>query len=243
MFAVQFTLYRILERFTLDPLADARIPFARTTIEAAQAYMPFGSGMGTFVPVYAMFEKPENLIANTYANRAHNDVLELWLETGALGLGLMGVFAIWFILRSLEIWRRAPFGVREIDQFLARAASLIVILLIAHSLVDYPLRTGAMMAIMAFACALMIEPLVEAESRVRAEPQDRPDRVQHPGPPRAEPEVRLPATARPSPPPVTMSEAPAAAPRPKIERWAQDIEWPEEWRKPPKERDPGADEN
>ena len=77
IFAAQFALYRIMERFVTDPLQDARIPFARTTIEAAQAYMPFGSGMGTFVPVYAMFEKPQDLIANVYANRAHNDFLEL----------------------------------------------------------------------------------------------------------------------------------------------------------------------
>ena len=82
MFASQFALYRIMERFSTDQLEDSRIVFARNTIEAAKAYMPLGSGMGTFVPVYGMFEKPEDALLDAYVNRAHNDVLELWLEFG-----------------------------------------------------------------------------------------------------------------------------------------------------------------
>ncbi len=38
------------------------------------------------------------------------------------------------------------------------AVGTVVGLLIAHSVVDYPLRTGAMMAVFAFACALLTEP-------------------------------------------------------------------------------------
>ena len=37
LLVVQFGLYRVLERFAVDPLADGRIPFARNTIEAALA--------------------------------------------------------------------------------------------------------------------------------------------------------------------------------------------------------------
>ena len=85
MFAVQYALYRILERFADDPLQDARLAFARNTIAAAKAFMPFGSGVGTFVPVYARFERPEDALLDTYANRAHNDILEVWLEAGVRG--------------------------------------------------------------------------------------------------------------------------------------------------------------
>ena len=163
IFSAQYALYGIMERFAKDTLEDARFAFTRNTIEAAIAYMPFGSGLGTFVPVYAMFEKPRDLIVGAYANHAHNDVLELWLTTGVLGLPLLGMFLAWAALRSFEIWRSAPpRGADGLDWSLVRAATLMIALLVAHSFVDYPLRTGAMMAVMAFACALLIEPPPEA---------------------------------------------------------------------------------
>jgi O-antigen ligase len=163
IFSAQYALYGIMERFSKDQLDDARFAFNRNTIEAALANMPFGSGLGTFVPVYAMFEKPRDLIVNTYANHAHNDILELWLTTGVLGLPLLGMFLAWVALRSFEIWRSAPpHGADGLDWSLVRAATLAIALLVAHSFVDYPLRTGAMMAVLAFACALLIEPPPEA---------------------------------------------------------------------------------
>jgi O-antigen ligase len=165
-FAIQFTLYRIMERFAFDPLEDGRIRFARRTIEAAKAYMPLGSGMSTFVPVYATFERPADTLAGAYANHAHNDILELWLEAGVAGASLGGLFAIWLVLRAVAIWRREPgSGMLEIDRHLARAATMVAALLVAHSLVDYPLRTGAMMAMMAFACALFLQQPIGSESK------------------------------------------------------------------------------
>ena len=120
--------------------------------------------LGTFVPVYPMFEKPEGA-SPAYVNHAHNDILEVWLETGVLGLVLMGLFAVWLVRRSVAIWRSTPpDGASDLDWSLARAATIVIGLIIAHSFVDYPLRTGAMMAIMAFACALLIEPPVGAEA-------------------------------------------------------------------------------
>jgi O-antigen ligase len=153
---VQFALYRVLARFNTDPLDDLQL--ARTTIEAAWAYMPFGAGMGTFVPVYGMFEKPQELIAHTYIDHAHNDILELWLETGIFGIALMGAFAAWFVARAVKIWRHGSIGTNEFDRSLARAATIAVALIIAQSFVDYPLRTAAMTAILAFTCGLMVAP-------------------------------------------------------------------------------------
>ena len=62
IFAVQFALYRIMQRFAVDPLEDARLRFTEITLTAAKAYFPFGSGMGTFPPVYAMFEQPQDAL-------------------------------------------------------------------------------------------------------------------------------------------------------------------------------------
>ena len=95
LFGAQFALYRIMDRFAADPLSDARLVFARNTWAAALSFLPFGSGLGSFVPVYQFFEKPQDALVDVYANRAHNDLLEVWLETGVVGLALMAVFAVW----------------------------------------------------------------------------------------------------------------------------------------------------
>jgi O-antigen ligase len=223
MFAGQFALFRIMERFSPDQLEGTRIVFARNTIEAAKAFMPFGSGMGTFIPVYAMFEKPEDALLNAYANRAHNDIIELWLEAGAAGLVLMGLFLGWLAVASWKLWRRAGAGASGIDLLLARAATMIVALLIAHSFVDYPLRTSAMMAFMAFACGLLVAP---PPSTASEPPAGRP------GATRRAPSKRAAARAPEAPPrsPVPASAAPSA--NTPGERWGQGVEWPEEWRSP-----------
>jgi O-antigen ligase len=151
-------LFRLLHRFDVDPLADARVVFARNTILAAKTLMPVGAGLGAFVPVYASFEQPSDLLPGAYVNHAHDDLLELWLETGVVGPLLLCVFLYWLVRRAARAWGPSESGAAAIDQSLRRAAILLIALLFCHSLVDYPLRTGAMMAMLAFACALLIDP-------------------------------------------------------------------------------------
>src|SRR5580700_2272990 len=228
---VQFALYRVLARFNADPLDDARLQFARTTIEAAWAYMPFGAGMGTFVPVYAMFERPQDLFVHVYVNRAHDDILELWLETGIFGIALMGAFVAWFVSRAAKIWRHGSVGANEFDRSLARAATIAVVLIVTHSFLDYPLRTAAMTAIFAFACGLMVETLGvddrAKERRVRASF----DATAH----GALPRLTAVSPAAASPPAVAAHLEPAPShenpPRQRPARWGDDVEWPEAWRK------------
>jgi O-antigen ligase len=227
---VQFALYRILARFNADPLDEVRLQFARTTIEAAWAYMPFGAGMGTFVPVYGMFEKPQDLFAHAYINHAHDDILELWLETGIFGMTLMGAFAAWFISRTAKIWRYASVGVNEFDRSLARAATIAVALIITHSFLDYPLRTAAMTAMLAFACGLMVEALGvdnrAKERRARAS-FDTATQVETP-------RLMAVSAAAASPPAAAADQEPASSyqpPRQRPARWGDDVEWPEAWRR------------
>jgi O-antigen ligase len=225
---VQFALYRVLARFNTDPLDDLRLQFARSTIEAAWAYMPFGAGMGTFVPVYGMFEKPQDLFAHAYVNHAHDDILELWLETGIFGIALMGAFAAWFVSRAIRIWRYAAVGSNEFDRSLARAATIAVALIVIHSFLDYPLRTAAMTAILAFACGLMVETLgVDDRAKLRrAHPSF--DTAEHAAP-------RVMAAPPAAWPPAIAADREAARsdqpPRQRPARWGNDVEWPEAWRK------------
>lgn len=225
MLIVQFGLYRILGRFA-DPLADARMTFARNTIRAATAFMPFGTGIGTFVPVYGMFERTNDLLANAYANHAHNDLLESWLETGILGPLLMVLFCIWLGGGCVRLWRKSQPHRSAFDLLLARAATIAIGLLLVHSLVDYPLRTGAMMAIFAFCCALLIDPWPGSGDTFAPEEESR-HRALPPLPAEA-----LGVSPGSAPVPAGITESPPLRPNPGTGRWGEDIEWPQEWRKP-----------
>jgi hypothetical protein len=137
------------------------------------------------------------------------------------------MFVVWLALRSLEIWRKPPAYASELDWNLTRAATMVVALLVVHSFFDYPLRTGAMMAVMAFACALLIEPAVtEMESRqelrtsAKMTRHRRTRKMEHASPQKP--------TSLPAPSSLGSSEAFLPA----EQRWGADAGWPEEWIKP-----------
>jgi O-antigen ligase len=226
--SMQFAVYRILGRFATDPLENARTVFAHNTITAAKAFMPFGSGSGSFVPVYQLFEQPSDTIANTYANHAHDDVLELWLETGLFGPILLTLFVIWFVFASLRLWRR-PSMVSAFDCTLARAATIVIALLLTHSVVDYPMRTEAIMALFAVCCAFMIEPLKDAEEGVKFAASLERYLVQRKAGSGANAAAASPglSSARPATP---LAGGGALVPAREARRWGGEIEWPDEWR-------------
>jgi O-antigen ligase len=120
--------------------------------------MPFGAGVGTFVPVYQLFETPQLYIAQAHINRAHNDLAELALESGVFGVIVLFGLVIWWLRRGGRVWRRSLPAQREIDLLLPRAASIMIFVPLLHSLVDYPLRTAAIGALVAVGSALLLTP-------------------------------------------------------------------------------------
>ncbi len=138
-------------------LGDAtRLQMARITFEAALAYFPLGSGFGTFVPVFGMFQGPASAFMN-YVNHAHDDWLELWLEGGVPAALLMLAFLAWYVSALRPIWRRNSEEPLQALLF-RRSGSIVIALLLLHSLVDYPLRTIAMACVFALACGLVTAP-------------------------------------------------------------------------------------
>ncbi len=164
---VQFAFFGLLGRFGDDALAGYRFTIAATTVEAARAFQPAGSGMGTFVPVYQMFEIPGGLLPS-YVNHAHDDWLEIWLEGGWLAIAVIAAFLVWFVAAAIRAWRAPPGRVHDVDRALARAASIAIVLLLLHSTVDYPLRTTALATVFAFCCALLSPPVAPAPGGVAA---------------------------------------------------------------------------
>lgn len=158
---IEFGLIGILRFVEQDVIDLKRLEIARTSLTIAADMAPLGSGLGTFVPVYGMYETPQTLGAGL-VNYAHNDWLQLWLEGGVGAVVLLGLFVLWYFARTFHAWRR---GGNDIDDLLRRAASLVVALLLIHSFVDYPLRSTALMCVFALACGLMSSTAVRRSTR------------------------------------------------------------------------------
>lgn len=139
----------ILERFDTER-AEPRFERWPTVVEAAQTYLPVGAGMGSFDPVYRSVE-PLDELDSTYFNQAHNEYLEIWLEAGWLGVVAVLAFLVWFGRRSWAVWRAGSGS--EAD--MARAASAGILVVLVHSVAEFPLRTVALTAILALLCAIL----------------------------------------------------------------------------------------
>jgi len=148
---------------SVDMMDDLRWPVAKVTWRAANAFFPLGSGFGSFIPVYEMFA-PLTMVREHYVNHAHDDWLELWLTGGAPALVLTCAFLLWFGCASVSLWGRNWPGSEGRDMAIARSATIIVILLLLHSTVDYPLRTVALSVLFALGCGLLVSPAVSERS-------------------------------------------------------------------------------
>jgi O-antigen ligase len=120
----------------------------RTTGQAVADSFPFGTGLGSFAEVYRLYENPET-VDSTYVNHAHNDYLELALELGLAGLVLIVLFIAWWGRRAVQIWSSS------LSSPLERAATIASAAILAHSAVDYPLRTSAMAAVFAMCIGIV----------------------------------------------------------------------------------------
>jgi O-antigen ligase len=129
---------------------DMRIRALPTVIDMVRDYAPFGTGLGSFDPMFRLHE-PFALLKPTYFNRAHNDLLEVVLDAGVAGLLLILVAALWWALASWRVWRQ-----RSDDTIAAaRIGSATIMLTTIASLVDYPARTPLIMAVVTIAATLL----------------------------------------------------------------------------------------
>lgn len=124
-----------------------------------------GTGLGTFEKAYRLIERPDQ-VSRYYVNHAHNDYLELAVETGLPGIILILLLLAWW---GRSIWELAHSPAA--DQF-ALAGAIASAALLLHSAVDYPLRTAAMSAV--FAMSLML--IVQSRRSARSETDLRPVR-------------------------------------------------------------------
>lgn len=128
----------------------SRRQIAATSLALAGEFAPLGSGLGTFPKLYQLKEDP-NTVDQFYVNHAHNDYLEVAVETGLPGLLLILAFLLWW---GMSVWRmlRSPAS----DHF-ASAGAVASAAILMHSMVDYPLRSAAISAVFAMSLVLILQ--------------------------------------------------------------------------------------
>ena len=89
-------------------------------------------------------------------NHAHNDWLELWLTGGIPAIVLLVAFLAWLVAAIVRVWKSGEPDAPTLDRALAQAASIVIVLLLLHSTVDFPLRIAAVTVLFAIACAYLI---------------------------------------------------------------------------------------
>lgn len=144
--------------------ASERLEILRSSVRMAMDYAPVGSGLGTFAAAYHLQENPET-VTWPYANHVHNDYVELVIELGLAGGVVLIAFLAWWAWRFTGLWRSSA------TQPAVRAATLVTLGLLLHSLVDFPLRTAALSALFATAIGVMAAPGVRRPAEGRGQPR------------------------------------------------------------------------
>lgn len=120
----------------------SRSIFFANTWQAIQNHWAGGTGLGSFVIIYPMYEAREE-ISYVYANHAHNDFLELLLEVGIVSIAMFLLYAFQIINHSTR-------------SKLSQAAGLSILAVLLHSIVDYPLRTMAISLVFGILSAIIL---------------------------------------------------------------------------------------
>jgi O-antigen ligase len=129
---------------------QSRQEILATTMRGVKDYFSLGSGLGSFRDVYPLYEDSAG-VGGTYVVHAHNDYAELALEMGCAGIVLLILFLLWWGAALRRVWGTAGNG------SFARAASVASAAILAHSLVDFPLRTAAVSAAFGMCLALLAD--------------------------------------------------------------------------------------
>jgi len=129
-------------------------PTARSTIflrgmDITIDSWPFGTGLGTFSDIYPHYENI-NEVTTTYVPHLHNDYLEFILEMGIIGVVLL-MGSLWGIMRRANVILTKS---KNTSNYSTPALFGLLIILV-HSIVDYPLRTITIITICSLSLALI----------------------------------------------------------------------------------------
>ncbi|MCB1639189.1 MAG: O-antigen ligase family protein [Thiothrix sp.] len=163
--AATIGLVPVLNRFvTPNPVAPERWRIYEQTGLAIRDFLPLGSGPGTFAGIYRLYQPADQ---PGLINHAHNDYLELLLETGLIGLIMVSLFLLLYGHAWVRLHRqRVHHGFR----FVQLGAGVGIFLFLLHGLLDFNFHVLANTCLFAFVCGLFFRiPEVSHPRQSRAE--------------------------------------------------------------------------
>lgn len=142
-----------LSRFA-GTASDPRFMFMPDVLVVLRQFQPWGSGFGTFVPVFNTVEQLA-IVTPFQVVHAHNDYVEVVLEGGVPGALLIAAGKIVLAWAAVRILLRARGGRPD---WLALASLVGAAVIALHSLGDYPLRMLSMMTLFGMLAGLLFRP-------------------------------------------------------------------------------------
>lgn len=135
-----------LQWVVVDAREEVRVALSIAGGKMGWQLSPWGGGVGSFVPWFDQFA-PDRLFAWEYYNHAHNEYVQWWMESGWLGLLAVVAALAWLAWSRPSTTDRA--GAKPAGEGSAVGAWVGILVVLAHSGVDYPLRTPAMLGVAA----------------------------------------------------------------------------------------------
>lgn len=148
----------------VDAVDELRATFRATTLATGLAHAPLGSGVGAFVPAFEQAAPPD-LLRPYYINHAHNEYVQWWLEAGWIGLVVLTATLVTLTVAAARAMRT-----RKIERVPGVVALLGLAALLAHSWVDYPMRTVSLATVAAVLAGILV---AQAARSRRQEQQSR----------------------------------------------------------------------
>ncbi|HSV36413.1 MAG TPA: O-antigen ligase family protein [Ramlibacter sp.] len=152
-------------RFAPDDVVAAagyRGKLALTSLDAALAFWPWGSGWGTYDQIYPRFQ-PADIVG--MAHHAHMDYVEMLLEGGVFFIFLAVAFA-WLAVRRALFLAAVAKRHRTLDRESMACAlcGLGLLALLLHSLVEFNMRIPANAILGALLAGAYLRPLSAARA-------------------------------------------------------------------------------
>jgi len=145
----------VLERMEPGELrlsGEGRLALYAATLRAAIEFLPFGSGLSTYAAVFPRFQHD---VGGAYYDYAHNDYLQLVVETGLAGAAAIALLVAAYAGRMIGLARRGSDRSFTLLQIAAGVGLLPVVL---HGTVDFALHMPGNAVWFAALAGVMLHP-------------------------------------------------------------------------------------